>query len=137
MNRKSTPYLLTLLFGLLMLGACSDNMLDELPKPISSFVTTYFPGEGVKDYQYSGNTYRVKMDDGATVDFNVNLVWTRVNGNGDILPAGFINDQLPPGLLERLQSVAGGEKVYSVSRSDDFYTVMLANTAITYDLNLN
>ncbi len=134
MKSKSTPYLILLLLGLLMLGACSDNLMDELPRPIASFVNTYFPGNSVKDYTFSNDTYMVKLSDGATATFNINLAWTEVDGNGSTLPAGFINDQLPPGLLEYLQSMTPDENIYAVSRDDSTFTVTLKETTLSYNI---
>ena len=134
MKSKSTPCLILLLLGLLMLGACSDNLMDELPRPIATFVNTYFPNSNVKDYTFTNDTYMVKLSDGATVQFNINLVWVKVDGNGSTLPAGFINDQLPPGLLEYLQSMTPDEGIYAVSRDDITYTVTLKDTTLSYNI---
>lgn len=134
MKSKSTPYLILLLLGLLMFGACSDNLMDELPRPIATFVNTYLPDSSVKDYTFSNDTYMVKLSDGTTVTFNINLVWVKVDSNGSALPAGFINDQLPPGLLEYLQSMTPDESIYAVSRDDTTYTITLKDTTLSYNI---
>lgn len=134
MNRKFTPCLVALLVGILMLGACSDNLMDELPRPITTFVNTYFPGSGVSDYQFRDDIYTVTVTGGTVIDFNLNLMWVRVDGKGNTIPAILVNDQLPPGLLEYLQSMQMTDAVYAVSRTDTSYRVTLSDTVLSYDI---
>lgn len=136
MNRPhNTPLLLAILMGLMLIGACSNNLWDELPTPIAEFIAEYFPGNGIKSYNVTGdNTYRVKIDNSVSLTFNRGYNWTTVDGNGEELPPVFIQDQLPPALLRYLQENEDTNNVYMVSRDGTYYKITLTDTVITYEI---
>lgn len=108
--------------------------MDELPDPIATFVNTYFPGLGVKHYDFKDNVYSVTVDGGTSINFNINMAWTLVDGNGSKLPQMFVTDQLPPGLLQYLQGTSLTDNVYAVSRDETAYRVTLDDTVFSYNI---
>lgn len=87
-------YLITAL-SILLLIACSDTLWDELPSPISTFITTYYPNSGISNYKEENNTYYVKIKNGASLVFDSNYDWTQINGNGVPIPKIFIFNEMP------------------------------------------
>ncbi|MDE6495338.1 MAG: hypothetical protein K2L30_03775, partial [Duncaniella sp.] len=82
-HRLNTPVLLSILMGLILMGACSNSLWDELPSPIARFIAEYFPGSGIKSYDIGNDsTYHVRIDNSVSLVFNQALDWTVVDGNG-------------------------------------------------------
>lgn len=50
MKRHEKLILIPLLFFLMIVGACSNSVWDEVPSAITSFIEQYYPGSGVKSY---------------------------------------------------------------------------------------
>ncbi len=135
-NPLYTPLLIAILFGLMITGACSNNVWDELPTPIARFIAEYFPGSGVKSFNATkSQTYEVRINNSASLTFNSNYDWTVVDGNGGTLPAVFVQDQLPPPLLQYLQEGNDEDNVFRVSRDENYYKVTLDDTVLTYDIS--
>lgn len=89
-----TKYLTTAI-SILMLIACGDTLWDELPSPISTFITTYYPNSGISDYEEENATYYVKIKNGASLVFDSNYDWIQINGNGVPIPPIFIFNEMP------------------------------------------
>lgn len=87
-------YLLAIL-SVMMFIACSDTLWDELPSPISTFITTYYPNSGISDYQEKDGNYYVKIKNGASMTFDSEYDWTEINGNGVPIPPIFIFNEMP------------------------------------------
>ena len=134
-RRRNTPLLLSILMGLMIIGACSNNLWDELPTPVARFIAEYFPGSGIKSYNVTDDgNYRVKIDNSVTLTFDSACNWTCVDGNGGTLPPVFIQDQLPPALLRYLQETEDTDNVYLVVRNGIYYKVTLVDTVLTYEI---
>lgn len=86
MSRLEKTILFPILLGVIFLGACSNNLWDEVPTPIASFIEQYFPGSGVKEFSETDTSYRVKINNGATLVFDSEYGWTSINGNWVHLP---------------------------------------------------
>ena len=61
---------LTYIIGLFLLIACSSSLWDDLPEPISTFISTYYPMSGISEYNEHDGIYYVKIKNGATLKFD-------------------------------------------------------------------
>ncbi len=61
MKRHEKLILIPLLFFLMIVGACSNSVWDEVPSAITSFIEQYYPGSGVKSYSQNSDGYKVKI----------------------------------------------------------------------------
>lgn len=98
---------------LLLLIACSNSLWDELPSPISTFISTYYPMSGISKYDESNDNYYVTIKNGATMVFNSNYEWVNINGNGTTLPEIFVTDKLPEKLVKYLTELEMTNEVYA------------------------
>ena len=125
------------LLVILTLGAfaCSDTLWDELPSPVSEFLSRYYPEETVESEQWTdGDTlYTVKLKNDAWITFDKSLKWQTVNGRGVPLPEIFLFDELPPAVYEYLQSIESLAAVYRVNRTPSQLTLELLDNAVVYD----
>lgn len=53
--------------GLFMLIACSSSLWDDLPEPIATFISTYYPMSGISEYNEHNGVYYVTIKNGATM----------------------------------------------------------------------
>lgn len=134
MNRLEKYLFLPLIFGIIVLGACSSNVWDEVPSPIASFIEQYYPGSGVSSYNQTDSGYRVKISNGATLVFDSDYSWVSIDGNGVRLPEVLVYNQLPPALYNYLQGIEQQTSVYRMSRDAHYYKLTMENTVITYDI---
>ena len=134
--KKLTSLLPLVILGLLLVsGACSSDVSEELPSAVSKFTTQYFPGLGVKSFQeLADGGCIVQLSGGPTIRFDSEDQWIDINGNGSALPAVLMYDQLPPRLYELLQGTEQQGEVYVLKRDKYFYTLTLLNTVLTYDI---
>lgn len=125
-----------IVLGMIMvLGACSSDVSDELPTVVSRFVTQYFPGVGVKSYnELSDGGYVVQLSGGPTLRFDSEGKWIDIDGNGSRLPQVLMYDQLPPALYEYLQGTEQQSGVYDVKRDKYYYKLTMFDTVLTYDI---
>lgn len=133
---KSNLYTLVIFFAAVFaVASCDHDAWDDLPGPVATFFTTYFPAQEVESYSTSGGVSVASVKGGVTVTFNSGNAWTDVNGNGSPLPEIFLFDQLPEPLyryLRELEVISSG--VYRVSRSDKGYVVELLDSTVRYSL---
>lgn len=134
MKRNSLTAIL-LLAIIIFMGACGEgNAYDELPKPIAEFVSQYFPFGEVEEYNVAKDgSSTVYIRNGSTLSFDAECDWTDINGNGSVLPADFLYDQLPPALYNYIESLEFTNNVYRVSRSADVVKVEFKDTYVQYD----
>ncbi len=71
---------------LLILMACSSTVWDDVPTSIKEFISSYWPGASVSDYDERNGNYYVTIKNGATLVFDANYQWTSINGNGVPIP---------------------------------------------------
>lgn len=114
---------------------CSSTQWDDVPQPITSFLDEYFPEQAVADYRYDGSTYHIKLRNSAALTFNEQYAWTSVNGYGNTLPEMFLFDQLPPALYAYLQELSLTDQVYSVTRDNIDYNVVLLDSSVRYNID--
>lgn len=102
---------------LLLFMSCSNSLWDELPDPISTFISTYYPMSGISEYNEHDGNYYVTIKNGASMIFDSNYTWIEVNGNGVTLPQIFIQDALEPKLVQYLLELELTGDVY-LARND-------------------
>lgn len=132
MKRNGLTFLALMVIVLLM-GACNNNVWDELPSPIVKFVSEYFPFGEVSSYKVTESGSEVNIKNGATLKFNKDYEWVDVNGNGQELPQQFIYDKLPPVLFNYIQEMEADHSVYRVVRLANIIKVYLLDSDIEYD----
>lgn len=80
---------------LLILMACSSTVWDDVPTSIKEFISSYWPGASVSDYDERNGNYYVTIKNGATLVFDANYQWTSINGNGVPIPSILIFNEMP------------------------------------------
>ena len=92
-------YLFTIV-GLLILLSCSSSLWDELPGPISEFLSTYYPSSTISSYSEHNGEYYVTVKNGASLTFDSNYHWTLRSAATSIsirpTPAGSISVHRKP-----------------------------------------
>ena len=76
-----------LVVAMVLFMACSHSLWDDLPQPISMFITTYYPNSSISSFDETDNGYKVVVKSGPTMYFDSDYKWTEVNGNGVPLPS--------------------------------------------------
>lgn len=117
---------------LLLLIACSNSLWDELPSPISTFISTYYPMSGISKYDESNDNYYVTIKNGATMVFNSNYEWVNINGNGTTLPEIFVTDKLPEKLVKYLTELEMTNEVYAAENEPREIILSMLNFKIKY-----
>ena len=124
-------YLFTIV-GLLILFSCSSSLWDELPGPISEFLSTYYPSSTISSYSEHNGEYYVTVKNGASLTFDSNYHWTLINGNGEVLPQVFLYDQLPPALYQYIESLEALDDVYVASNNARNCMLTLKGCTVDY-----
>ena len=118
-----------------ILTNCSNgNLYDEMPSEIQTFISQYFPNAPLESFTSSDNTYTVTLKSSATLTFDSDCKWIKLNGNGSTLPQVLLFDDFPPALYEYLQETENTNNVYVAARNPKIYTVELHDYTITYDI---
>lgn len=118
---------------ILMTSACGDNVWDELPSPIVSFVSEYFPFGEVDSFEETDHGFYVKIKKGVSISFDRDYIWTDVDGRGSILPQNFLYDKLPSVLYDYIESIEHVNDVYRVQRMPNEIVVEFHDSKIVYD----
>lgn len=81
---------------LLAVASCGSTLWDDVPEPIRQFISTYWPGVTVSDYeQLADGSYTATIKRGASLAFDADYRWTRIDGRGVALPAILIYNEMP------------------------------------------
>lgn len=134
MTRNSLNFVF-LIAIIVMMGACGNNVWDDLPEPIVKMVCEYFPGGEVASYVDTDNGSVVKIRNGAELTFDSDYQWVKVDGCGQTVPQQFLFDQLPREFYEYFEALESDSDVYCVSREGRNYTVELLDATVQYDGN--
>ncbi|MBD5182884.1 MAG: hypothetical protein HDS99_03710 [Bacteroidales bacterium] len=119
----------------LMPSSCSnDSLIEQVPRPISEFITQYYPGYSVAQYDHNGTTYHIRLKNGPGMNFSEAYSWESVDGYGLPLPQVFLFDQTPPKLYSYLQGTSALNSVFSIARNSTEYTVTLLDSTLIYDI---
>lgn len=140
-NRSLNRFLAILLAGVFLsigIVACSDNDNEwgGTPLAVRRFVSEYFPGQTISDYNEENGILYVRLKNSAALQFDASdYNWISVNGYGEVLPSQFLFDRLPPALYEYLQSTSALNGVYSVSRDlvTGKYRIELLDCTVIFD----
>ena len=79
--KRNTLNFFALMAIIIMMAACNNDAWDELPRPIASFISEYFPFGEVESYRTGDNGSVVQIKNGATLMFDTSYEWTDINGN--------------------------------------------------------
>lgn len=123
--------LLTIL-GLFLLIACSSSLWDDMPEPIATFVSTYYPMSGISEYSEHNGVYYVTIKNGASMTFDSTYTWLEVNGNGVVLPQLFVQDALEPKLVQYLMELELTDQVYAAKNDPREVILDMLNYKIRY-----
>lgn len=124
------------LMALTALASCHETEGDaDLPKEATDFISKYFPLSYVSSKEeLPSGSFEVKMTRGATLIFDSEGSWTDLQGNGDVLPPMIAFDYFPSPLYDYIESKEQVDAIYSVSRTELIYDVLLFDTRLTYDI---
>ncbi len=136
LSRHSISTLLVILLTTIVtLGACTNDVNEELRPSLSTFITRYFPMESIQTYtENSDGTYTVIIHNGTELIFDANQEWESINGRGSALPEELIEDQCPAPLVQYINEMDFLNQVYELSRTDSTYHVVFLNTYIDYSI---
>lgn len=134
LSRQSISVILVLLMTtIITLGACTNDVNEELRPSLSTFITRYFPMESIQTYtENPDDTYTVIIHNGTELIFDLNQEWESINGRGNVLPEMLIQDQCPDQLVQYITEMEFLDQVYELSRTDSSYHVVFLNTYIDY-----
>ncbi len=123
------------ILAILVLGSCNnDTVWDDIPYPITKFISQYFPGQDASSFTSNDEIYHVKLKNGPGMTFNSKFNWTDINGYGERLPQVLLFDQLPPALYEYLQTGELQSDAISIERTTKQYIVVLIDTTVYFDI---
>ena len=123
------------ILAILVLGSCNnDTVWDDIPYPITKFISQYFPGQDASSFTSNDEIYHVKLKNGPGMTFNSKFNWTDINGYGERLPQVLLFDQLPPALYEYLQTGELQSDAISIERTTKQYIVVLIETTVYFDI---
>lgn len=105
--KKNTLSLLAVASLIFSTSSCNSDDSDspeviveitELPEQSRTFLETNFNGFLVnrvtKDISSIDEYYEIFINNGITIDFNQTGEWTEVDGNGQSIPTGFIDEDI-------------------------------------------
>lgn len=128
--------LISILFVLVALCGCqSSDKFKELPEPIMKFVSQYWPNPAIASYtQPTATTYEVVIKNSASLWFDSDYSWTKIDGNGLPLPEVLLYNVLPEKVYQYLDSGSLTGEVFVIERTPREYNLTLLNTYVTYDI---
>lgn len=126
---------LLLLIPLSFIAGCSANDLyEDMPGEIQSFVSQYYPNSQLENFTSSETTFTVTLKNGPTMVFDSDYQWIKVDGNGSVLPQVLLFNDLPPALYNYLQETEDTNSVFCLTRNSTTYTAKLLDDLLTYDI---
>jgi hypothetical protein len=131
-----------LAFALAFLTICcddNDKVLDEaeLPQTARNFIELHFPQQTIKHTTRDEDDYQVTLDNGFSLEFNLDGSWDEVSGNGGDIPASVI-EGLPVSLSGYLSANYPSVPVIRLEIDRGNYDVELANyLELIFDIDGN
>jgi hypothetical protein len=121
---------MVIVFALVTISCDDDNdkVLEqsELPQAAKTFVELHFPQQTIKYTARDEDDYQVTLDNGVTMEFNLDGSWDEVNGNGADIPASII-EFLPASLLGYLSDNYASIPVIRLEMDRSNYEIELSN----------
>jgi hypothetical protein len=105
-----------------------DQVLEqaELPEPARNFVELHFPQQTINYTARDEDDYRVTLDNGIAIEFNLDGSWDEVKGNGVEFPVSLI-ESLPESLLGYLSTNYSGIEIIRLEMDQGNYEIELSN----------
>ncbi len=121
---------------LTMPTSCSRNeLIDQVPQPLTQFIAQYFPGYGISQYEHTDGGYHIRLKNGPGMNFDSSYAWENIDGYGIPLPQVFLFDQTPPKLYSYLQGTSSLNQVFSIARTSESYSLTLLNSSLIYNIS--
>lgn len=122
---------------LTLLPACHKTEGDvDLPSDARNFIYKYFPLAYISsEEELPSGDFKVKVTNGPTLIFDSEGGWTQLLGNGETLPQMIAFDYFPSPLYDYVESLEQLNAIYSVSRDEQQYDVLLFQTRVLYDIS--
>lgn len=132
-SMRKTAGILMLLVVALFCGCGGNDVYDEMPQKIQSFISQYWSNSEMASYAATTTGSVARIYHGPTLAFDSDGAWTSVDGNGATLPPTFLFDQLPRPLYDHLEATENTAAVYAVTRKPPVCTVRLSTRSLKYD----
>ncbi|MCH5319459.1 MAG: PepSY-like domain-containing protein [Paramuribaculum sp.] len=135
--RKRFPALMLVVLTTLGFASCDDTYDFDAPESkIQTFVSQYYPGVAVDSQStLPGGDIQVVLKGSATILFDSQGEWISVDGNGVVLPATMLYDQLPDKLYAYIEAMEDTDGVYRIFRNSTIYTVDFLDSSIQYTIS--
>ena len=134
---------LAIVFAMVAISCDDDNDNDkvleqtELPEAARNFVELHFPQQTITYTARDEDDYKVILDDGIVIEFNLDGSWDEVKGNGVEIPASVIGS-LPESLLGYLSTNYSGVQIIRLEMDHGNYEIELSNRLeLIFDLDGN
>lgn len=122
---------------LTLLTACHKTEGDvDLPSDARNFIYKYFPLAYISsEEELPSGDFKVKITNGPTLIFDSEGGWTQLLGNGETLPEMIAFDYFPEPLYDYVDSLEQLNAIYSITRNERQYDVLLFQTRLIYDIS--
>ena len=121
---------LAIVFALVTISCDDDNdkVLEqaELPEAARNFVELHFPQQTIKHTTRDEDDYKMTLDNGVIIEFNLDGSWDEVKGNGTEIPTSVI-EVLPVSLLGYLSTNHSGAGIVRLEMDGGNYETELSN----------
>lgn len=95
---------------------------DKLPNNIKSFVKTYFPGTVVMFAEQDYNEYKIRLNNGVEIEFDINGAWKEVKSFQN-----FPTELLPKMIVNSIIKTYPNVNIIKVERIWNGYEIKLSN----------
>lgn len=95
---------------------------DKLPDNIKTFVKQYFPGTIIIYAEMDYNEYKIRINSGAEIEFDINGAWKEVKSFQN-----FPIEILPKNIIKELKKQFPSARIIKVERIWNGYEIKLSN----------
>lgn len=95
---------------------------DKLPSNVKSFVKTYFPGTIVMFAEQDYNEYKIRLNNGVEIEFDINGAWKEVKSFQN-----FPTELLPKNIINSITKTYPNVNIIKVERMWNGYETKLSN----------
>lgn len=110
---------------LLSFSYCYADMVinpEKLPNNVKSFVKTYFPGTIVMFAEQDYNEYKIRLNNGVEIEFDINGAWKEVKAFQN-----FPSELLPKVIINSIIKTYPNVNIIKVERIWNGYEIKLSN----------